>query len=807
MNNILESDWIRVKKMPHRHDCFFAFRAEFSVDRLPLQAHLHIAADSDFIAWINGEEVARGQFVDFSEAKTYGTFDCRNHLRAGRNTVAVGVVYKGEDFHQYQTGPMGLIALVEGGGKPLCSSGDHWRGIVDPAYRQGFAERMTWQCGYTFEFDARKELGWRAPSFSDEKWADVFVVQKGALGSTWPSLTPRPLPPLVLGNLVPSRIVAQGSFQRGGQYDSAAEAMSDSFLRSEIPAKIFKLPPSHAKTYEGPPANLALRMGSKEGLPLQPPSQSVDGCYVIFDLEEETVGLLEFEITAEAGTVLEIAHGEHLDDGRVRMKIGNRNFADRYLCQAGRQKFQMPYRRFGARFLQVHVSKFSSLIFHSFSLRRVDYPTDEKSAFKSPDSMTTRIFEMAVRTLELCRHEHYEDCPWREQALYAYDARLQARYGYHAFGDYRFPEVSFSLLGRSLRPDHLIALTAPSREELVIPIFSFAWVTALAEHYLYSGDPVLIQKFETAVTQILESALSRFDPKSGLYHLPTGKEYWHFYEWTSGLCGEIGNGETGGQHHAAYNLHLYEALLAVEWMMTALGKPPMVKNQKRIIARHKKALHSAFWDESLKGYRSTRERDGELCGEHELIQALFLALGIAPPGDQKSVLKGIIAGRFVPCTLSATFYLLKAMTGGSAADREYIDRRLFATWEKMILRGATSLWETEAGGDDFDFAGSLCHGWSALPAYYCSSFLLGIEPLTPGFEQFRIRVMPGRHQSCQGSIRTPYGNIEVAWVKCRTGLEIRTKGPEECRPKLEVLSESPVLRATYNGKSVVESGV
>ena len=36
----------------------------------------------------------------------------------------------------------------------------------------------------------------------------------------------------------------------------------------------------------------------------------------------------------------------------------------------------------------------------------------------------------------------------------------------------------------------------------------------------------------------------------------------------------------------------------------------------------------------------------------------------------------------------------------------------------MLSRGATTFWETINGADDFDGAGSLCHGWSALPVYY-----------------------------------------------------------------------------------------
>lgn len=38
-------------------------------------------------------------------------------------------------------------------------------------------------------------------------------------------------------------------------------------------------------------------------------------------------------------------------------------------------------------------------------------------------------------------------------------------------------------------------------------------------------------------------------------------------------------------------------------------------------------------------------------------------------------------------------------------------------WGKMLFAGATSFWETEKGADDFDNAGSLCHGWSAVPVY------------------------------------------------------------------------------------------
>ena len=45
---------------------------------------------------------------------------------------------------------------------------------------------------------------------------------------------------------------------------------------------------------------------------------------------------------------------------------------------------------------------------------------------------------------------------------------------------------------------------------------------------------------------------------------------------------------------------------------------------------------------------------------------------------------------------------------------------------KMLDEGATSFWETEDGAAAFGNAGSLCHGWSALPIYYYE--LLMAEP-------------------------------------------------------------------------------
>ena len=67
--------------------------------------------------------------------------------------------------------------------------------------------------------------------------------------------------------------------------------------------------------------------------------------------------------------------------------------------------------------------------------------------------MNKMIWETGRKTLELCMHEHYEDCPWREQSQYGMDSRVQVLCGYYAFGEYDFPRETFRMMSHALKED------------------------------------------------------------------------------------------------------------------------------------------------------------------------------------------------------------------------------------------------------------------------------------------------------------------------------------------------------------------
>ena len=242
--------------------------------------------------------------------------------------------------------------------------------------------------------------------------------------------------------------------------------------------------------------DLPLRIRPCDKLTLLP---EVDGVFCkqlsenecLYDLGKEQVGFLSFVLHSPCKQNITVAFGEHIADGRVRQIIGERNFCMEYIATAGENVFLNPFRRFGCRYLQVRFE-------HPVEIQRIAivptmYPVEEK---KRPalNALQNRIYDICVETLHLCMHEHYEDCPWREQALYAMDSRNQMLCGYYAFGEYRFPRANLELISKDNRADGLLSICYPMTANLVIPSFSLHYITACREYLQYSGDKGFLQE-------------------------------------------------------------------------------------------------------------------------------------------------------------------------------------------------------------------------------------------------------------------------------------------------------------------------
>jgi len=456
---------------------------------------------------------------------------------------------------------------------------------------------------------------------------------------------------------------------------------------------------------------LPLRSRPCERLLTQEPAwgalcKTVDENDLIFDLGVNTVGFLKIEAESEEAQILTVSYGEHLADGVVRRRIGNRDFSVEIGVRSGKTEYMNPFRRLGCKYVEVKSER---------PLRRLRvaivptvYPVSEKPRPRLSREQN-EIYDICLRTLRLCMHEHYEDCPWREQALYAMDSRNQMLCGYFAFGETRFPRANLELIAGDRREDGLLSICYPIKMNLVIPSFSLHYFTACAEYLAHSGD----QEFLMSIYPKLESVLSVFLSKmktEGAPILPF-EGCWNFYEWRTGLDGDR------SVDLSEPDLILNGLLSIALRKMAEISECLHIGNSYGAIAKKLSAsLRNTFYDPEQGLFRDRKGRESYSV----LGNSIAILCGACTPDEARLLCRRMwTESLLTPISLSMKCFFYDAcLSADPACYRTLILDDIERCYRPMVEYGVGTVWETELGESDFNRAGSLCHGWSALPIYY-----------------------------------------------------------------------------------------
>ena len=764
---------------PETADQYVIFRKKFTVSpEISGKIMLDITADSTYEIRINGRRFPGSQLADLPYDRTFSSYDLSKFVKCGENIIAVEVHYIGENFLTYQIAPAFLCAAIHAGDQILAVTDPSWKWTLSPEMQSGLCCKTTKQLGFVFCKDERKKQSWDELDFDDSAWHNAVLLKDT---SGW-KLTPRSVPQLTELPAPDVSLVQCGYLKRIHEEETFALSAFHDYLTPRR-TKEFFTELDGSQILDGR-FRSRMKMRASGAIDFKfdslPCGEDADGCYLIVDLERESVGFLKLDITAPAGTVIDICYGEHLDDGRVRSSVGGRNFADRLICREGRNQLLYPHRRIGLRYLELHITQTGGgqIALRYLGIVPLELPLPSASEFVSEDRLLAKINQISEDTLKLCMHEHYEDCPWREQGLYAYDSRNQILYGYYVWGNYDFAGASLDLLGKSFDGKRYLGLTSPGKVELTIPIFTLVWITALYEHFLYSGSTALAEKWLPQINSILDQALSNPVPGwNGLYHPGDDPRIWNFCEWS----GELSKMKTHPQ--APYNIYLYEALNSAVKINRMFGDPSRADFLRMKADELGQAVETAFFNANRGLYEASATGDPKAEG-YEHIQAIMLANDLVPQEKKENLLRLLCSGTLRGIDLSALYYLIAALAKLGPEGRLFLLDSLRKILEPIVLSGATSLWETGHGGDDFDYAGSLCHGWSAVMPYFCRHILLGVTPLEPGFRKFEVRPCAADLTHASGTVPTPHGSIRVEWEKCSSGLKVRVRHPAglECIP-------------------------
>lgn len=668
-------------------DCYAEFIADFETsDSDGVSAA--ISADSNYALYINGVFADSGQYADFPHHKVYDEIDISRFVKAGKNRIAVIVWYYGVPSFTYYIGRPGLIFEVHRGGQTVLSSGRNVLCRQSKRYISGRCEYITGQLGMTFHADLTHDEEWMK---TGEEGFSPSAVCEGMPER----LYPREIKKLVLEDPRPAKIVAQGTFT----YKDPGERVG--FLMKHAAL-------SFLDKYEM----------QKDGVlasGLAP--DSGDGIFFIVDMEKETAGYLDFELEVPEECDMEIGWGEHLLDGRCRTGIAERSFSASVRLAPGLNSYMNPFRRLGCRYVQFFVHTDRVKIVRA-GVRTCDYPV-KKKPFNTDNLLHREIYEVCCNTLIKCMHEHYEDCPWREQSYYALDSRNQMLCGYYAFEGYEFPRAGLRLIAQSIREDGHLPMCFPTNERLTIPSFTLAYIISLGEYLNHTKDVETIRHCFDAAKTIIDTFTGRIDETGLIPNFDETQKYWNFYEWQPYLNGR---GNEGTVYDMCLNAMLSLALGSYGELCAAVGQDA----EQCAIIRKKlnEKIAESFYDDETEQFLICigQKRD---C-HSVLANALGVLCGAADGLKKEKLLETILINgaangdtEVIPATLSMHTFRYDALL---RADREKYKKAIIdeidSVYLRMLRSGATTFWETEKGEADFSGAGSLCHGWSAMPIYY-----------------------------------------------------------------------------------------
>lgn len=418
------------------------------------------------------------------------------------------------------------------------------------------------------------------------------------------------------------------------------------------------------------------------------------------DMGKETVGYLHFEADCARETELTITYGEHLRDGRVARIIGDRDFSVTIKCRKGKNVFDGLFRRFAGRHIEA-VGEGATVT--SLTLIPVERAATKKVR-KFDDSDFQKIYDVSVYTLLCSMHDHYEDCPWREQALYTLDSRNQMLCGYYAFEGFAFQRQNLLLIAKGLY-DGLLTLCFPMRGgNHAIPFFSLIYPVQVAEYIRYSGDKAILAEVGDVIKTIMKTFSARVESNGLIASFPY--PYWNFYEWSDGS----GNDADLSRTESDPFVKRYDTILSSAYVLAARACDELFGTTTDVKATVR-GIREVLFDDNRGVYPlgSADSRSSVLCNAIAIL---------AGAGDEKLAEKIVSDDTLIPVTLSMNTYFYDALLSFGDKYRDFILADIKRKYLHMLDKGATTFWETELGAADFDGAGSLCHGWSAIPVYY-----------------------------------------------------------------------------------------
>ncbi len=361
----------------------------------------------------------------------------------------------------------------------------------------------------------------------------------------------------------------------------------------------------------------------------------------------------------------------------------------------------------------------------------------ERGGFAAGNDRLRRMRDVGVHTLRLCAQDFLLDGVKRDRLPWGGDLAVSLLADAYVYGDAEIVRRSLS------------ALDAYSDDVNGIVTYSM-WT--IISHDLYQrhfGDRQFLEDRWWRIKWRIEDLVSRTDSRGFV----TKRLDWVFVDWAK------------PDSQIAPQMIWKGTLDAAARLADRMGDP-RAADYRAMSEKVRAGLDEVAWDDARGIYRANYARDGVFGRQANIYAVVF---GVADEARAVRIVDALCKDELPAVGTPYVFGWELAVFARAGRPKEFFGglERVFGA---MLDNGATSFWEgysaEEAGDDRYGFYGrkwgkSLCHAWSAWPAFIFAAEALGVRPASDGWRTYVVNPMPGVGDM-RATVPTPLGAIDVS---------------------------------------------
>ncbi len=755
--------WISLTRFSFPVNVYFRAMQCFELKEIPGEVLLRICADTHYLLYINGRRVQYGPVRGTRTINYFDTLEVGDLLRKGRNVIAVLVHSPVTETLVSVSATPALILEIPGVVKTDAS----WKVREAPDWKRE-VPFYSEQTGYMEHRDMSLEpAGWLHGEFC-ENWENACEVPEGN--------------PLLERKLSPRNVPALREFECRPVNVECPRSVSPSKdtgdrVALQLNNDVLEIPKTERF------GSLSPLLSPDGGDVVIEPDTDGNGFSLILDFGDELLGRFSAQVSAPAGTVLDITYSEEVwQEKKDRLRAcypttDHYNFADRYLLKEGVNEVGSLVTERGFRMVQLTFRNFSSPV-RILDCRTFahEYPYQYLADFKSGDPLLNRIWDACVHTLQVCTTDVFMDCPWRERAFWVNDLVVENNTSLAAFGASSVHRRAFELVFSQQLESGYIPGVCPNsgdRPCVLLPTNFFIFI-ALNDYYMATGDLDTVSGYMGNLARILEKMESLADEKGILC---AQNDSWNFYDWGFEECGY----NFREKRESMLN-YLYLTASGIFMKFAGLCGFPCNRAEREKKNRELGGKLEQEFISSETGYLadpvnfsprklfypSQGNQSENTVISSQLAHAFALLSGEVSGKHKEKFRRALTDDSLICPEFYLHFFIFRAM--------EYLDTetmsqglaRIRRHWKRCVEEGSTTLYESgihDYGRHAFGGIGSLCHGFSTAPISFFQRAILGVRPLEAGFRRFLVAPHLFGLGFVKGRVPTPRGNI---MIDCRT---------------------------------------